>query len=63
LQFPDGRLPSKEIINQWLKMVDEFFVDKESNEELGMAANEANPKVPSKKDQSSVASNGIEKRE
>ena len=44
-------------------MVDEFFVDKESNEELGMAANEANPKVPSKKDQSSVASNGIEKRE
>ncbi len=44
-------------------MVDEFFADKDSTEELRAAANEVNPKMPSKKDQSGVASNGIEKRE
>ena len=27
MQFPDGQLPSKDLIKRWLNIVDEFFAD------------------------------------
>ena len=27
MQFPDGQLPSKDLIKRWLGIVDEFFAD------------------------------------
>ena len=32
MQFPDGQLPSKDLIKKWLTIVDEFFSNDGSDE-------------------------------
>ena len=32
MQFPDGRLPPKEMIKEWLQVVDDFFSEKDAED-------------------------------
>ena len=48
MQFPDGQLPSKEMIKKWLGIVDEFFSSE--GEHPGLAAGDGTANSTTKKD-------------
>ena len=41
MQFPDGQLPSKEIIKKWLALVDDFFSEQYSGAPTGSVETKA----------------------
>lgn len=64
MQFPDGQLPSKELIKKWLAIVDEFFSPTGLSKDAGTTGASANTEILKKgsEDHGGDGGMGIEKR-